>query len=108
MLKNRLVGEWKKHFEKAWPYLMWFLFPLAIIYGIDLLTFVLWVVQIVATITIFLFIVMFLGGAALGILKFVPSHRDPGIIRNVKLYKVLPPMQWGYHFIQWALSEEEE
>ena len=88
-------------------YLVWFLVPILILYGLDFLKLMLSLLEIIV-ITVVLFQNTFLIiGAALGILSLDPS-RDYDFLFRMRGNKFVPMFSWGFSLSKWLLKDAKK
>lgn len=88
------------------PYLLpYFLIPLLIVYIIDYLVFLLWIVQIcVISGIIFLTCGFFIG---LALYIKVDAVKVP-VFLEMRIIRFIPSIKWGYELMDWALYSGED
>ena len=87
-------------------YVIWFLVPILIAYGLDFLQLMLSGIQLVVSLIVAVQFGTFGGGAVYAIWAMFPE-RDVTNLFNMRWNKYLPTFGWGFQLVNWLLEAEE-
>lgn len=94
-----------KHYDKIKQYLWpWVLLPFALIYAADFAQAIIFIIQLCCTFLLSLLGAGLFVGAYIAILE---NLRDEHI-KQIRLYKVLPTIVWGYVLVGYLLGEVDD
>lgn len=99
-----MIDKIFKTWEQAKPYLIpFFLLPLLVVFLIDYLVFLLWVIQI-CIICCVSFVAL---GFLVGVYVYIQTRTsvDKPALFNLRVVKVVPSIGWGYNMMDWLMSE---